>query len=262
MNNADAGKSGSLEAGLGAAGPKVTAVIPFYNDPYIGEAVESVLAQRFEGLEVIVVDDGSTREAWRLQRYRDRVHVLGKANGGTASALNHGFRMARGEYVAWLSSDDRWLPGKLARQLAHMERTGSAISHTAFRTIDAAGVPSPKPVRLAFESRYDFYRSLLRANAINGCTVMMRKALFVQLGGFDESAVFTHDYDLWIRAILAGYPPTYLNEPLTEYRKHAGMGTIVNREQAEAEFMATAAKHRGSLSRLLGALRPTIGSGR
>ncbi|SFA93500.1 Glycosyl transferase family 2 [Cohnella sp. OV330] len=259
MNSAGEGKGGSSGGGgQGAGRPKVTAVIPFFNDPYIGEAVESVLAQRIDGLEVIVVDDGSTREAWRLHRFQGRIHVLGKANGGTASALNHGFRMARGEYVAWLSSDDRWLPGKLERQVEHMERTGSSISHTAFRTIDAAGVPSSKPVRLAFESRYDFYRSLLRSNAINGCTVMMRKALFEQLGGFDEGAVFTHDYDLWVRATLAGYPPTYLNEPLTEYRKHAGMGTIRHQGEAEAEFMATAAKYRGSLVRLLTALRPPL----
>ncbi|CAI6043337.1 glycosyltransferase family 2 protein [Cohnella sp. JJ-181] len=242
--------------------PKVTAVIPFYNDPYIAEAVESVLAQRCEGLEVIVVDDGSTSEAWRLAPFQNRIHVLGKANGGTASALNHGFRMAKGEYVAWLSSDDRWLPGKLARQIEHMERTGSAISHTAFRLIDAAGVPGKKPVRLAFESRYDFYRSLLRANAINGCTVMMRRSLFEQLGGFDERATYAHDYDMWVRATLAGYPPSYLNEVLTEYRQHERMGTIRHRDEAEAEFRATAARYRGSLSRLLTALRPTAGKGR
>ncbi|MDG0814690.1 glycosyltransferase family 2 protein [Cohnella rhizosphaerae] len=77
----------------------MTAVIPFYNDKYIGEAVESVLAQRIEGLEVIVVDDGSTREAWRLQRFRDRIHVLGKANGGDGERaeprLSHGARRIR-----------------------------------------------------------------------------------------------------------------------------------------------------------------------
>ncbi|MEK0316987.1 glycosyltransferase family 2 protein [Cohnella sp. 56] len=242
--------------------PKVTAVIPFYNDPYVGEAIESALAQRIDGLEIIVVDDGSTREAWRLDRYRGRIHVLGKANGGTASALNHGFRLARGEYVAWLSSDDRWLPGKLARQIAHMERSGSAFSHTAFRYIDASGQPSAKPVRLAYGSPYEFYRSLLGANAINGCTVMLRKSLFERLGGFDERALYSHDYDMWMRAILAGYAPTYLSEVLTEYRRHDSMGTVRHQAEAVREFEAMAGKYRGSLARLLAALRPPAGKHR
>lgn len=241
---------------MSAGIPRVTAVIPFYNDPYIGEALDSVLAQRFEGLEIIVVDDGSTRETWRLERYRGLVHVLGKANGGTASALNHGFRMARGEYVAWLSSDDRWLPGKLERQIAHMERTGSAFSHTAFRYIGPDGQPSRRPVRLAYDSPYEFYRSLFGANAINGCTVMMRKSLYERLGGFDETALYAHDYDMWLRAILAGYPPTYLSEALTEYRRHEHMGSVRHREAAEREFRATADKYKAGLYRLLTALRP------
>ncbi|THF73368.1 glycosyltransferase family 2 protein [Cohnella fermenti] len=236
--------------------PRVTVVIPFYNDPYVAEAIESVLAQTHEGIELIVVNDGSTREAERLAPYVNRVHILGKANGGTASALNHGIRMASGEYVAWLSSDDRFLPAKIESQLRHMEQTGSAISHTAFRVIDDSGGRKEKPVRLHFESMYLFYESFLKGNAVNGCTVMMRKSLFDKLGGFNEKLPFTHDYDFWLRAILAGYPLAYLDEVLTEYRHHEGMGTVKHRGAIESEFQAVAEGYRNRVEHLLKALAP------
>ena len=78
--------------------PKVTIVIPFYNDPYVREAVDSALLQTYENLEIIVVDDGSTSHSDKLDSYGERIYYLGKANGGTASALNYGFRYASGDY--------------------------------------------------------------------------------------------------------------------------------------------------------------------
>jgi teichuronic acid biosynthesis glycosyltransferase TuaG len=236
--------------------PCVTVVIPFYNDPYVGEALESVLAQTYGDVELIVVNDGSTREAERLLPYEGRAYVLGKANGGTASALNHGFRYASGEYVAWLSSDDRFMKEKVEKQLRHMEATGSWISHTAFRHIDERGEAEGKAVHLHFESMYRFYESFLQANAVNGCTVMMRKALFERLGGFNEALPFTHDYDFWLRSILSGYPMSYLDEPLTEYRRHRAMGTIRHRGEIEKEFRRVAEGYRERVRRLLAALEP------
>ncbi|RUS44634.1 glycosyltransferase [Cohnella sp. AR92] len=236
--------------------PRVTVVIPFYNDPYVTEAIESVLAQTYKDVELIIVNDGSTREAERLVPYGARAHILGKANGGTASALNYGIRMASGEYVAWLSSDDRYLPGKIEKQLDFMEKMGSSISHTAFRVIDEKGIRKEKPVHLRFESMYSFYESFLKGNAVNGCTVMMRKSLFDRLGGFNENLPFTHDYDFWLRSILAGYPLTYLKEPLTEYRHHVNMGTVKHRGDIEKEFQQVSAGYRERVETLLSALAP------
>ncbi|MCC3377296.1 glycosyltransferase [Cohnella sp. REN36] len=236
--------------------PTVTAVIPFYNDPFVGEAVESALAQTYPAMEIIVVNDGSTREAERLLPYRGRIHELGKANGGTATALNHGFRLASGTYVAWLSSDDRWAKDKIAKQVDFMERSGAWISHTGFRWMDERGKPERRAVWLEFENMHDFYKSFLKSNAVNGCTVMMRKSLFDQLGGFDERLPFTHDYDFWLRAILGGYPLSYLPDALTDYRRHPAMGSIRHKAEIEREFQAVSLRYRDEIARLLTALRP------
>jgi len=223
----------------------VTIVIPFYNDPYVEEAVESALAQTHRSVEIIVVDDGSVRHAERLKPYKGRIHYVGKANGGTASALNHGFRLASGRYIAWLSSDDRFYPLKVERQLAAMEAAGAWIGHTAFDVIDGEGRVT-KPFISPPGDRLDvFYRSFIDGNPVNGCTVMMRKELFVRLGGFDDRLPFTHDLDFWYRAMLAGYPLHYVNEPLTAYRMHGNMGTVRHRPAIEAEVKETFGRYAG-----------------
>ncbi|MGO4274414.1 glycosyltransferase family 2 protein, partial [Paenibacillus sp. TAF58] len=78
--------------------PKVSIIIPFYNCPYIDQAIASAIGQTYANVEIIVVDDGSTIHADKIGPFKDRVYYLGKANGGTASALNHGIRYASGEY--------------------------------------------------------------------------------------------------------------------------------------------------------------------
>lgn len=239
--------------------PLVTVVIPFYNDPYIADAVDSALRQTYEPVETIIVNDGSVRETERLVPYLERIHVLGKANGGTASALNHGFRHASGEYVAWLSSDDRFLPDKIGRQLRFMQETGCWISHTGFRYIDDKGMPCGEPIQLSMPTMAAFYRTFLDGNPVNGCTVMMRKELFARLGGFDESQKYTHDYDFWLRAILAGFPLGYCADPLTEYRRHGAMGTIVHHSETEREFRKLRAAYRPRIEKLLEAITPVRG---
>jgi Glycosyltransferases involved in cell wall biogenesis len=220
-----------------------TIVIPFYNDPYVAEAVESALAQTHPSVEVIVVDDGSTSCAELLAPYLDRIHYIGKANGGTASALNAGFRLASGRYVAWLSSDDRFRPEKIARQMAAMEAAGAWIGHTAFAVIDGEGRVTNPHVLLGGGRPDLFYRAFVDGNPVNGCTVMMRKELFERLGGFNEGLPYTHDLDFWYRAMLAGFPFHYLGEPLTEYRMHDAMGTVRHREAIRAEVKATFARY-------------------
>ncbi|QJD84062.1 glycosyltransferase family 2 protein [Cohnella herbarum] len=213
----------------------MTVVVPFYNDPYLPVALESALAQTYEPLEIIVVNDGSMRETNLLERYEGRIRVLNKINGGTASALNAGFRSAKGQYVAWLSSDDRFLPDKIERQVRYMTESGHSISHTAFWQMNGDGETDRQPVVLHDDSMVHFYRSMLESNTVNGCTVMMNKALFTRMGGFSEQLKYTHDYELWLRTIVAGYPIGYLNIPLTEYRIHSGMGSLMYRESVLQE---------------------------
>jgi teichuronic acid biosynthesis glycosyltransferase TuaG len=242
--------------------PLVTIVIPFYNDPFITEAIESALQQTYQPLEIIVVNDGSDREMERLVPYAGRIHVLGKGNGGTATALNHGFRYASGEYVAWLSSDDRFLPDKVERQLRDMLERGLSISHTAFRIIDEWGNRETEPVKLPVTANVEFYRLFLDNNPVNGCTVMMKKSLFEQIGSFREAHRFTHDYDFWVRTFMSGFPLGYLDEPLTEYRRHPAMGTIRHKNAIEREFKMMVKEYRTRIKNLLIALEPMARSRR
>jgi len=221
----------------------VSVVIPFYNCPYIAQAVESVLAQTYPNIEVIVVDDGSTSCAELLAPYAGRIVYLGKANGGTASALNHGMRMAAGKYVAWLSSDDRFEPTKIARQVEHMEAHGARICHTNFHSIDAFGAVTAVNQAPVYPTAKAFIASFLQYCPVNGCTVMMTKEIIQGLGWFDESLPYTHDYDLWIRAVLSGIDLHYINEPLTLYRWHGEMGTMRHYDQVIAEANAVRARY-------------------
>ncbi|MFD2333400.1 glycosyltransferase family 2 protein [Cohnella sp. GCM10020058] len=217
--------------------PIVTVVIPFYNDPYVNEAIDSVLAQTYEPIEIIVVDDGSQAHVERiLPPYAGRLRYIGKANGGTASALNAGIRAASGEYVAWLSSDDRFRPDKIERQLTYMRERNAMICCTDFAVIDGGGTVVDSRYGEAYPDSLALMRLLASVNAINGCTVMMRKDIFQVVGTFNETLRFTQDYDFWARTVLSGISIDYLAVPLTEYRMHDGMGTILNRPGLMAEY--------------------------
>jgi glycosyltransferase involved in cell wall biosynthesis len=105
--------------------PTVSVIIPTYNrGALLVEAVESALAQRRPPDEILVVDDGSRDDtAARMAAYGERVRYVRQANAGPSAARNHGFRLARGEYLALLDSDDLWTPDRLERQLEVLQRT-------------------------------------------------------------------------------------------------------------------------------------------
>ncbi|WP_127533314.1 glycosyltransferase [Paenibacillus kobensis] len=234
--------------------PKVSIIIPFYNDPYIDEAVMSAIGQTYKNVEVIVVDDGSTRHQEKLTPYLNRIHYVGKANGGTASALNYGMTLATGKYVTWLSSDDRFKGDKVAKQVAYMERTLAQISHTDYDLMNEFGAVYETQVAPKFHSAKAFISSLLDGCMINGCTVMMTKQLFVNMGGFNDRLPYTHDYEMWIRVVLAGVDFHFVNESLTIYRRHPGMGTVRHFQTVLAEANAVTNLYRHALNALIARL--------
>ncbi|NJJ41241.1 glycosyltransferase [Paenibacillus apii] len=235
---------------------KVSVIIPFYNCPYIEQALQSALLQSQTPYEIIVIDDGSTMHSEKIAPYlaHSHVHYLGKANGGTASALNHGIRHASGDYVAWLSSDDVFYHDKIRNQSLFMEHNHLLISYTNFNYINAASQLVQSNAGAVFDNRLDFLRCFLQGNPVNGCTVMIKKELFGAIGLFDESLPFTHDYDLWFRAVLNGYPPVMLNQSLTGYRRHEGMGTIRHYDRIMAEVSALKERYSPPLHSLIASL--------
>ncbi|AIQ70797.1 glycosyltransferase [Paenibacillus graminis] len=234
--------------------PRVSVVIPFYNCPYIEQALQSALNQSWQPHEIIVVDDGSTMHTDRITPYLPNIHYLGKANGGTASALNHGIRHASGDYIVWLSSDDMFYRDKINNQVLFMDQNRLLITYTNFNYINESTQLIELNAAAVFPSHLDYLRCFLQGNPINGCTVMFKRELFGAIGLFDESLPYTHDYDLWFRAILNGYPPVMLNQSLTAYRRHDGMGTLKHYDAIMAEAAATNARYNPMLRSLIASM--------
>ena len=178
----------------------VTVIIPTHNRwPMLGEAVESVLAQTSPDYELIVVDDGSTDETTRrLHDYGARISVLPQRRRGVAAARNAGARAASGKYLAFLDSDDLWLPRKLQRQLDFMEDNPAVeICQT-----DEIWIRNGVRVNPRLKHRKpsgDIFRASLELCLVSPSAVMMRRELFERVGGFDESLPVCEDYDLWLR---------------------------------------------------------------
>ncbi len=101
----------------------VTVIVPVYNgERFLAEALQSIVQQNYQPLEILVVDDGSTDQSATVAQTFPGAQILPQAHGGIASALNHGIRHATGDLFAFLDADDRWLPGKLARQVAELNQ--------------------------------------------------------------------------------------------------------------------------------------------
>jgi glycosyltransferase involved in cell wall biosynthesis len=205
---------------------KVSVVIPTYNNEgTIAAAVESALAQEFEGgFEVIVVNDGSTDgTAEVLRGFGDRVKVVAQPNRGCAAARNAAVRNSTGEYLAFLDADDEWLPEKLLKTVSTLEgdsNCGLAYSDAAL--VDSRGVPRNHSYIAAGYSREPSLDDLLREWWwILPSTAVMRHSIFDRCGGFAEE-FGPRDYGgsdvlMWIRARDCA-PFHFIREQLVRYQ--------------------------------------------
>ena len=191
----------------------VTVIIPTFNRGWIlREAIDSVLAQDFEGFEVIVVDDGSTDDTPAVLRAYPQIHVVTQNHQGVSAARNAGILKAGGSYVAFLDSDDLWLPEKLSAQLAFFDENPDAmICQTAEIWIRNgtrvnAGKRHQKKAGMIFDR-------CLELCIVSPSAVMMRQSLFDQTGLFDESLPVCEDYDLWLR-VSCRFPVHLIETPL------------------------------------------------
>lgn len=191
--------------------PLVSVVIPTYNrGPMVTDAVASVLAQDYPAIETIVVNDGSSDDTPdRLSLLKDRVTVMTQENRGVSAARNAGVAHARGEYVAFLDSDDRWLPEKISTQVAFFVSRPDALICQTEETWIKNGKPLLPRARHKKRSGMIFEPSL-ELCLVSPSAVMMRKDFFLDVGGFDESLPACEDYDLWLRISMTH--PVYLIE--------------------------------------------------
>ncbi|GAB6930265.1 glycosyltransferase [Paenibacillus sp. JCM 10914] len=230
--------------------PTVTIVIPFYNCQYIQQALESAVHQSYPAVEIIVVDDGSTQNTHLIAPFTNRIYYLGKSNGGTASALNHGIYHASGEYIAWLSSDDRFTLQKIERQIAFMRSRNLDVSYTGFSIIDEHNRVTHPYEGIPMANRADLARQLLYSNPINGCTVIAKKELLHQVGLFNSQLPYTHDFDMWIRLLMHGATFGFLPDMLTMYRVHSQMGTVRHKAKIAQEYQMVKNNYRHVLEHM------------
>jgi glycosyltransferase involved in cell wall biosynthesis len=177
---------------------KISAIIPTYNYArYVRRAVDSALNQTYPVAEVIVVDDGSTdntREV--LAEYGNRIRYVYQANRGLSGARNTGIREATSPWVAFLDSDDCWMPEKIERQVKLVEAdptvdlvyTASMLHFTDGR-VTPTGVVEPSQLWPRF--RY--------INSVTPSTVLIRRDLIMKAGGFDETLRYCEDWEMWVR---------------------------------------------------------------
>ena len=186
--------------------PLVSVIIPTYNRGWIvKEAIDSVFEQDFSDYELIVVDDGSDDNTPTiLKAYGKKIIVLHQTNKGVSAARNHGIAAASGRLIAFLDSDDLWLPCKLSAQVKFFkDHPDAVINQTQERWI-RSGVPlNPKKRHHKFSGMI-FERSLALC-LVSPSAVMIKKSLFGTVGIFDEHLPACEDYDLWLR-ISCRYP--------------------------------------------------------
>lgn len=188
--------------------PDTSVIIPTFNRRAMAvEAAESVLAQRGASFELIVVDDGSTDETAQafdaLRRERAAQLTIERTrNRGPAAARNRGAALVHARFVAFLDSDDLWMPEKLARQIAYMnDHPEYEISQC--EEIWIRGGRRVNPARRHRKRAGDIFIDSLRTCLLSPSAVIMRTALLREMGGFDETMAAAEDYDLWLRILVS-----------------------------------------------------------
>jgi len=212
--------------------PLVSIIIPVFNGSrFMEEAIDSALNQTYANCEVIVVNDGSTddgKTACIAQSYGQRIRYFEKPNGGCGSALNVGIANMRGAYFSWLSHDDVYERFKIASQISALVRSNKpdAIAYSGYKVIDSKSKSVGKvlPERVLGRHRVEEPLLPLLRGLIHGCCLLIPRMYFDTFGSFDESLLFTQDYDLWFK-FLRTAPLVYDPNPYVKSRVHPDQDT-------------------------------------
>lgn len=206
------------------AGPLVSLVVPTYNHArHLAQAVESVLAQDYPHLELIVLDDGSTDDTREvLAPYTGRFHWESHSNRGQAATLNKGWQMAAGQVLGYLSADDLLLPGAVRTGVAALERNPRLVLvYPDYDLVDSAG----RYIRTVRAPEFAYREMVARWVCPPGPGALFRRAAAEQAGPWDPALRLSPDYDFWLRLGLHG-GGARIPEVLAGFRVHEGSQTF------------------------------------
>jgi glycosyltransferase involved in cell wall biosynthesis len=202
----------------------ITVIIPMYNAArYLAEAIESVLAQSYRPIEVIVVDDGSTDSSAEIAKaFGAPVRLVSQPQSGVAAARNTGVALAQGDFLAFLDADDLWLPGKLTLQIEALQKNpqvDAIFSHIEqFHSPELEGTSNIPPI---------LHHTLAGYSSV---TMLVRRHAFLRVGPFDPSWEYGEFIDWYARAQEQGVVSLLLPEVLVRRRIHTTNFGILNRD--------------------------------
>lgn len=240
--------------------PLVSIVIPTFNvEKYIIETIESVLAQTYKHIELIVIDDGSTDNTSKLiESYGSKVRFIRQENSGVCLARNRGITETTGELICLMDHDDYWFPEKISRQVEVMQQhIDIGVVYSSFiRWHPNSSGKYPAPDSWDVKSTPDnvdtvfsgwIYHQFLLDCWMLTSTAMFRREVFNTSGMFDPTLPYGEDWDLWLR-ISRDYPFIKLTRPNTLYRQHQSQGSRVQRPIDYRSMLISQAISRWGLS--------------
>lgn len=232
-----------------ADGPLVTAILPVFNRASsVARAIDSVLAQSWPNLELVIVDDGSTDGTHDvIERYRCAATILHQSNAGAYAARNLALRHARGELVAFIDSDDAWHPDKLARQVPLL-RGDVALVYGDIEIVPEPRDDAPRAgltgSRIVRPHRGRVLERLIWGNFVPTCTALVRRSALEEIGGFSEESRISADYLAWFR-IARRHAFDYVDRPVAIYSVHeAGISHDLGRALAARIALFRAERER------------------
>ena len=198
---------------------KVSVIMPFYSGKeWLEEALDSVLGQTYQNMEVLLVNDGSPEDISDiLEKYQGRIRYFYKENGGVSTARNLGMKNACGEYIAFMDSDDYWMPQKTAKQVAFMEERNIVWSHTGFVYWY---YEEPREVRVYNNKNYGEVHEAVKIHfQVSTPSVMIHKSILEEHPDFEFPVEFRTGQDsAFYRMLSKYYPLGFIEEPLMKVR--------------------------------------------
>ena len=218
--------------------PLVTIIIPVYNGSnYLSEAIKSAIAQTYENVEIIVINDGSNdngKTRYVALSFGSAINYLEKSNGGVASALNVGIANMKGDYFSWLSHDDIYYPNKIQTQIDFFSfnpAVRNSILYSDFEIVDQdLNILHQSELKKSDAANFSYW--LTTNSDVHGCTLLIPKSCFLEVGNFPENLMHTQDYSLWFK-FSKHFNFVLQKEILVQSRQHVNQGSKVENLNSE-----------------------------